>query len=340
MQRITIEGKPILWNHEFPIGKVERSWLDDEGWLNAAGAIYMDTREGRVAAHEVENGTRNALSLVHDVKGYKRIVDEPGYYERKQFHELSLVRPTEARRPGCLVRKGRFDGIEGRERITDPGAQPRRTPADPLSHARSTMSMKPEDQAALELKLAAQTKEIAALQTKLEEAKGFDAKYAAQESQLTNMQMQLTDMVEREKRLIGEVEAFNALAREQLDERATSVKQLLGGSPEANAVVDDVRTLATDRAATQKMDSLFELVEVNMRGMTPDDARATVEGHKTRMMRGAETDDFFQRNRKRFRSTAPAASAAAAAAVTQTASLRDLAILNSVEQDRKERGFN
>lgn len=114
-----LPGLPVHWGHKYPIGKVTQSWIDPEGWLCIKGLIYTDTASGRLAAADVESGLRKGLSLTHKYDLYPRIVDEPGWYENKEFIEVSICRPEQIERAGCLILSGSHDQNDERETIWD-----------------------------------------------------------------------------------------------------------------------------------------------------------------------------------------------------------------------------
>lgn len=346
MKLITIDGKPILWNHDFEIGTVERSWLGDDGWLHVTGSIYTDTPEGRVVAHEIETGTRNGLSLTHVYDVYDRMTDEPGYFERKKFTELSVCRSSETRRPGCKILKGGYGEIEADSSITESGAATSR-----LQETPTTSTMEAQAKAAYELKLQQGQKEIESLSAKVKEAEGFETKYAAQQQRQERLETQMKEKDLREKALESQLEEYTERARSQLETRQTAIQQLLGDSPDVKSTLDGARSLVTDQKGVEKMDALFSLVEANMRGPNNDDARAAVDGYKAQALSGRKSDDFFERNRKRFRAAAPGSGPSGGAGGGGgggaggggggvSVSLRDLAILQSVEEDRRRLGLD
>jgi len=103
MKRLNLVGLPLWWNHQFQIGKVEKSWLGDDGSLYIQGMINTDNEPGKFAMEEITSKKRSGLSLTHIYKFGERPSKDPGYIEFKNIKELSIVREQDTERPNCLI---------------------------------------------------------------------------------------------------------------------------------------------------------------------------------------------------------------------------------------------
>lgn len=320
MKMIDLEGLPIVCDHSseggFRVGRVERSWLDGEGWLRISGAIDTRTLSGRAAAAQVERGTREGLSLTHIYEPYERIGREPGWFESKTFKEVAVLPRDRIEREGCLALTGEHVEIEGQDRITEPAEAERRP----------TARMDPKEKASYELELQQAREKRDALAKDLEK---FTAGARAQDEKMVALEASAKERDSREDGLKKQLDGFFQRDRAQLDAKHQELAGLLPTTADSQKVLEDAKTLATDPAGVEKMQALFTLVADNMRVETREEQEALVQGYKHQMAGAASTEQLVAENRKRYRTEG----GGGAPAGSVTTSARNLAILEKIERD-------
>jgi len=346
MRRIGIAGLPINYLHTseqaakrqgargFEIGRVEESWLDDEGWLVARGYIRTDTLSGRAAALQVEKGLTSGLSLTHEVQVEPRITGDRGWFESKRFTDLTICPPdlVEPTRAGCGVSRGEYTEIEEERRsITEAaGSTPTTTGPEP-SHA-AQMDPKMQAQLELELKQAREQNEKLATQNKklAENLKEFDVAANQQEQAF---QAQLKEREDREAFLKNQLDGFFQARDSQVAAKQQEVANMTSDPTNAKTAFDEIRALAQNPTQLDAVDRVFTLVAENMRAPTRASDESDLQRYKSRLASGANEDvqGLIDHNRKRFRGNPGGEGGGSSAMVAATQ--RELAILRAVQAD-------
>jgi Caudovirus prohead serine protease len=93
LERIgSLSGKPICFEHkkDIVVGQIQRAWCDEKHNLRINAKIWLDTKPGRLAWENLQNGKVAELSV-----GYNSVTEDihgQTHVMGKVFDEVSVVR--------------------------------------------------------------------------------------------------------------------------------------------------------------------------------------------------------------------------------------------------------
>lgn len=330
MRELDLAGVPVTFDHAsgggFRVGRVERSWIDDEGWMRMSGIVDADTLSGRAVVAQIERGTRTGLSVTHDYELMSRVTREPGYFEIKDVVEVAILPEDRAERAGCLISGGEMLEIEDRrDSITGTPEEPRQRPSEP--------EMDPKEKAAWEVELAKEREKSKAVAEDLEK---FTIAARVKEQKMEEMQKQLEEKDAAATAYQTQLKAFFDGQNAAVEAKQQEVAGMTRNPEEAQAAFEELR----EGLPTEKLGALhrvYTLVSDNMRVPTRDESEAMVQGFKQQLTYDNTVEGMRDENRKRFRDETGTSRATAGS--SRTVSARQLAVLAQVEAEMKRKGL-